>query len=70
MRGDAHVRFGGRPEETDPEQSGHRASGRPNQINRSMRMLRCAGVRVCRCAPTQREVKCTASVRRTVIPSG
>ena len=30
MRGNSHVRFGGRPGETDPEQSGHRAPGRPN----------------------------------------
>jgi transposase len=32
MRGDSHVRFGGRPGETDPEQSGHRAPGRPNRL--------------------------------------
>jgi hypothetical protein len=30
MRCKSHVRFGGRPGETDPEQSGHRAPGRPN----------------------------------------
>jgi len=30
MRGNSHVRFGGRPGETDPEQSRHRAPGRPN----------------------------------------
>jgi hypothetical protein len=30
MRGNLHVRFGGRPGETDPAQSGHRAPGRPN----------------------------------------
>ncbi len=30
MRGDAHVRFGGRPEETElGETPDHRASGRP-----------------------------------------
>jgi hypothetical protein len=30
MRGNSHVRFGGRPGETDPDQSGHAAPGRPN----------------------------------------
>jgi hypothetical protein len=33
MRGDSHVRFGGRPGETDPEQCGHRAPGRPNRLD-------------------------------------
>ncbi len=32
MRRDSHVRFGGRPGETDPEQPGHRAPGRPNRL--------------------------------------
>jgi hypothetical protein len=31
--GDLDVRFGGRPRETDPEQSGRRAPGRPNRLN-------------------------------------
>ena len=30
MRGDTHVRFGGRVRETDPGQPGHRARVRPN----------------------------------------
>jgi hypothetical protein len=30
MRGDTHVRFGGRTRETDPGQPGHRARVRPN----------------------------------------
>jgi hypothetical protein len=30
MRGNSHVRFGGRAEETDPPKGGHRASARPN----------------------------------------
>nr|WP_020576337.1 HNH endonuclease signature motif containing protein [Actinopolymorpha alba] len=29
MQGDLHVRFGGRPVETDPRKRGHRATGRP-----------------------------------------
>ena len=29
MRGNAHVRFGGRPEETESGEPDHRASGRP-----------------------------------------
>ncbi|WP_433733544.1 hypothetical protein ACQP0C_15185 [Nocardia sp. CA-129566] len=29
MRGNSHVRFGGRSWETDPRQPGHRAQGRP-----------------------------------------
>jgi hypothetical protein len=33
MRGDSHVRFGERPGETDPEQSGHRAPGRLNHLH-------------------------------------
>ena len=31
MRGDTHVRFGGRARETDPGQPGHRARARPNR---------------------------------------
>jgi hypothetical protein len=30
MRGNAHVRFGRRPEETDPPKGRHRAPGRPH----------------------------------------
>jgi hypothetical protein len=30
MRGNAHVRFGRRPGETDPSRDGHRAPGRPH----------------------------------------
>ena len=39
MLGNGHVRFGGRPEETDRSQDRHRASGRPNQerLNREIR---------------------------------
>jgi transposase-like protein len=39
MRGNAHVRFGGRPAETDQPQGWHRAAGRPNQerLNREIR---------------------------------
>ena len=39
MRGNAHVRFGGRPGETDRRQRRHRAPGRPNQerLNREIR---------------------------------
>jgi hypothetical protein len=33
MLGDGHVRFGGRPRETDLEQSRHRARGRPNRAD-------------------------------------
>src|SRR5919112_2452915 len=33
MRGDTHVRFGGRARETDPGQPGHRARARPNRID-------------------------------------
>jgi transposase-like protein len=32
MRGNAHVRFGGRPEETDRPKDRHRASGPPNHV--------------------------------------
>ena len=31
MRGDTHVRFGGRVRETDPGQPGHRARARPHR---------------------------------------
>ncbi len=34
MRGDTHVRFGGRARETDPGQPGHRARVRPNSSRR------------------------------------
>ena len=39
MRGNAHVRFGGRPGETDRQQCRHRAPGRPNQerLNKEIR---------------------------------
>ena len=39
MLGNGHVRFGGRPGETDRSQDGHRAPGRPNQerLNREIR---------------------------------
>ena len=32
MRGDAHVRFGGRAEETDRPKDRHRAPGRPHNL--------------------------------------
>ena len=35
MRGDTHVRFGGRARETDPGQPGHRARARPNRSDTS-----------------------------------
>ncbi|MBU3061807.1 hypothetical protein KO481_09755 [Nocardia sp. NEAU-G5] len=31
MRGNSHVRFGGRPQETESRQLDHRACGRPNR---------------------------------------
>ena len=34
MRGNAHVRFGGRPEETERPKGRHRASGPPNHVCR------------------------------------
>ena len=39
MLGNGHVRFGGRPGETDRPQDRHRAPGRPNQerLNREIR---------------------------------
>jgi len=39
MRGNTHVRFGGRPAETDQPKRWHRAAGRPNQerLNREIR---------------------------------
>src|SRR5215210_3291368 len=39
MLGNGHVRFGGRPGETDRPQNRHRAPGRPNQerLNREIR---------------------------------
>jgi hypothetical protein len=39
MLGNGHVRFGGRPGETDRSQDRHRAPGRPNQerLNREIR---------------------------------
>ena len=39
MLGNGHVRFGGRPGETDRSQGRHRAPGRPNQerLNREIR---------------------------------
>ena len=39
MLGNGHVRFGGRPGETDRSQARHRAPGRPNQerLNREIR---------------------------------
>ena len=42
MRGNTHVRFGGRAEETDRPKSQHRASARPNHTHASL-LLR-AGV--------------------------
>ena len=36
MRGDTHVRFGGRARETDPGQPGHRARARPNRSDTSV----------------------------------
>jgi hypothetical protein len=33
MRGNAHVRFGGRPGETDRPRSRHRAPGPPNHVS-------------------------------------
>jgi hypothetical protein len=39
MRGNAHVRFGGRPGETDRRQRRHRAPGRPNleRVNKEIK---------------------------------
>ena len=39
MPGNGHVRFGGRPEETNRSRDRHRVSGRPNQerLNREIR---------------------------------
>ena len=39
MRGNTHVRFGGRPAETDQRQRWHRAAGRPNneRLNKEIR---------------------------------
>jgi hypothetical protein len=34
MRGNAHVRFGGRPEEPERPKGRHRASGPPNHVVR------------------------------------
>ena len=36
MRGNPHVRFGGRAEETDPPKGGHRASARSNHTHGSL----------------------------------
>lgn len=44
MRGNSHVRFGGRAEETDPPRGGHRASARSNHTHATL-LLR-AGVPV------------------------
>ncbi|WP_433725843.1 hypothetical protein ACQP0C_31470 [Nocardia sp. CA-129566] len=38
MRGNSHVRFGGRSWETDPRQPGHRAQGRPYIRSRAQRL--------------------------------
>jgi hypothetical protein len=35
MRGDTHVRFGGRARETDPGQPGHRARARPHRSDKA-----------------------------------
>jgi hypothetical protein len=40
MRGDAHVRFGGRAEETDRPKDRHRASARPLRLARPSRARR------------------------------
>lgn len=42
MRGNPHVRFGGRAEETDPPKGGHRASVRSNHTHASLLIV--AGV--------------------------
>lgn len=36
MRGNPHVRFGGRAEETDPPKGGHRASARSNHTGNTL----------------------------------
>ncbi len=36
MRGNSHVRFGGRAEETDPPKGRHRASARSNHTHGSL----------------------------------
>ena len=40
MRGNSHVRFGGRAEETDQPQDWHRASARPNHGSSTRRDIR------------------------------
>ena len=41
MRGDTHVRFGGRARETDPGQPGHRARARPNRSDTAVIVPEC-----------------------------